>query len=324
MTENSNISNLSDDTGIGKIITEKNEILSRRYSLKGRTIGISISESDNLSELGYGLSHMKDAMIEIARYILALGGNLAYGGDMRQGGFTELMFDLLAYYNADKELNPNERFYSYLAFPVSATLSLQKEAELSHIVSFKKVAPPEDLKIVNTNEFLKPDSPYNLYIWARCLTKMREEMEKECNARIFVGGRTNGFKGKCPGILEELLIAIENKHPVYLIGSYGGITKDAIDALIGNKTESFSESYQFINKDYLEMVSLFNSKHSETIIDYNLYFSILQSIGLNKIANLNGLSIEDNLRLTKTPHISEIVYLILKGLTNIFCNSINS
>jgi hypothetical protein len=324
MTENSNISNLSDDTGSGKIITEKNEILSRRYSLKGRTIGISISESDNLSELGYGLAHMKDAMIEIARYILALGGNLAYGGDMRQGGFTELMFDLLAYYNTDKELNPNERFYSYLAFPLSATLSIPKEAELSHIVSFKKVSPPADLQIANTIEFLKPDSPNNLYIWARCLTKMREEMEEICNARIFVGGRSNGFKGKCPGILEELLIAIETKHPIYLIGSFGGITKDAIDALNGNKPESFSEGYQFVNKDYQEMVSLFNSKHPENLIDYDMYFSTLQSLGLNKIAELNGLSVEDNLRLTKTPHISEIVYLILKGLTNIFCTSINS
>lgn len=319
MKENINISNLSDDSGTGETtITEKGEILSRKYFLKGKTIGISISESDNLSELGFGVSHMKDAMIEIARYILALGGNIAYGGDMRQGGFTELMFDLLAYYKADKELNPHERFYSYLAYPLSATLTLQKEAEFSHIVSFKKVIPPNDLEINDINEFLKPDSPYNLYIWARCLTKMREEMEKECNARIFIGGRTNRFKGKCPGILEELLIAINNNHPVYLIGSYGGITKDAIDALGGNKTESFSESYQFINKDYQEMASLFNSKHTEGLIDYSQYFSLLQNFGLNKIAELNGLSIADNLRLTKTPHISEIVYLILKGLAKRF------
>lgn len=319
MKDNINITNLSDDSGIGETpLKEKGEILSRKYFLKGKTIGISISESDNLSELGYGISHMKDAMIEIARYILALGGKLAYGGDMRQGGFTELMFDLLAYYKADKELSPHERFYSYLAFPLSTNLTLQKEAELGHIVTFKKVAPPDDLQINNTNEFLNPDSPHNLYIWTRCLTKMREKMEKECNARIFIGGRANAFKGKCPGILEELLIAIKNNHPVYLIGSYGGITKDAIDALEGYRPKSFSESYQFTNKDYKEMVTFFNSKHPESLIDYSQYFSELQSFGLNKIAALNGLSATDNLRLTKTPHISEIVYLILKGLTKRF------
>ena len=191
MGEEKNISNISNDSGEGiKVISEKGDMLLRKHVLKGKTIGISISESDNLSELGYGVPHLKDAVIEIARYILASGGKLAYGGDMRQGGFTELIFDLLAYYKADNTLLPHERFYSYLSYPISTTLTKEKEAELIQNVSFKKIAPPVDLQIANTSEFLKPDTPENLYVWTRCLTKMREEMEAECNARIFIGGRT--------------------------------------------------------------------------------------------------------------------------------------
>jgi len=321
MAEEKNISNISDDSGEGvSVISEKGEMLLRTHVLKGKTIGISISESDNLSELGYGVPHLKDAVIEIARYILASGGKLAYGGDMRQGGFTELIFDLLAYYKADKTLQPHERFYSYLAYPLSTTLTLEKQAELRQNVSFKKIAPPNDLQIANANEFLKPDSPDNLYVWTRCLTKMREEMEAQCNARIFIGGRTKGFKGKCAGILEELLIAIEHDHPVYLVGAFGGITKDAIEALQGNKPDSFSNEYYFDNDDYKKMFLLFNGKHPNDTIDYPKYLSQLQKIGLNKIAEQNGLSVEDNLRLTTTPHISEVVYLILKGLTKRFTN----
>lgn len=319
MTDEKNISNISDDTGDGiSVISQEGELLSRKFILKGKTIGISISESDNLSELGYGVSHLKDAIIEIARYILASGGKLAYGGDMRQGGFTELIFDLLAYYKADKTLQPYERFYCYLAYPLSTTLTLEKQAELRQNVSFKKIAPPVDLQIANTNEFLKPDSPENFYAWTRCLTKMREEMEESCDARIFIGGRTKGFKGKCAGILEELLIALEHNHPVYLVGAFGGITKDAIEALKGNKPDSFSNEYYFDNDDYKKMFLLFNDKHPINTIDYPKYLAILQQIGLNKIAELNGLSVEDNLRLTTTPHISEVVYLILKGLTKRF------
>lgn len=321
MTDEKNISNISDDTGDGiSVISEEGELLSRKFILKGKTIGISISESDNLSELGYGVSHLKDAIIEIARYILASGGKLAYGGDMRQGGFTELIFDLLAYYKADKTLQPYERFYSYLAYPLSTTLTLEKQAELRQNVSFKKIAPPVDLQIANTNEFLKPDSPENLYAWTRCLTKMREEMEEACDARIFIGGRTKGFKGKCAGILEELLIALEHKHPVYLVGAFGGIAKDAIEALKGNKPDSFSNEYYFDNDDYKKMFLLFNDKHPSNTIDYPKYLATLQQIGFNKIAELNGLSVGDNLRLTTTPHISEVVYLILKGLTKRFTN----
>ncbi len=321
MAEEKNISNISDDSGEGvSVISEKGEMLLRTHVLKEKTIGISISESDNLSELGYGVPHLKDAVIEIARYILASGGKLAYGGDMRQGGFTELIFDLLAYYKADKTLQPHERFYSYLAYPLSTTLTIEKQAELRQNVSFKKIAPPNDLQIANANEFLKPDSPDNLYVWTRCLTKMREEMEAQCNARIFIGGRTKGFKGKCAGILEELLIAIEHDHPVYLVGAFGGITKDAIEALQGNKPDSFSNEYYFDNDDYKKMFLLFNGKHPNDTIDYSKYLSQLQKIGLNKIAEQNGLSVEDNLRLTTTPHISEVVYLILKGLTKRFTN----
>lgn len=319
MSKEHNISNISADTGKGNpVVLEKEEVLSRKYFLKGKTIGISISESDNLNELGYSVAHLKDAIIEVARYIIVAGGKLAYGGDMRQGGFTELIFDLLAYYKADNVLQPNERFYSYLAYPLSTTLSTEKEAELRQKVSFKKITPPEDLQIANPKEFLKPDSTDNLYIWTRCLSKMRGEMETACDARIFIGGRTKGFKGKCPGILEELLIALEQKHPVYLIGAFGGITKDAIDALCGKQSNSFSNEYYFDNVDYKNLYTYFNDKQPDNTIDYKKYLSTLQEIGLKGIAEQNGLSKADNLRLTITPHISEIVYLILKGLTNRF------
>lgn len=319
MTDINNISNISDDLGEGiSILTEKGEMLSRKYFLTGKTIGISISESDNINELGYGIQHLKDAVIEIARYILASGGKLAYGGDMRQGGFTELIFDLLAYYKADKSLQPHERFYSYLAYPISTRLTLEMQAKEIQNVSFKKIAPPSDLQISNINEFLKPDTPANLYVWARCLTKMREEMESECNARIFIGGKTKDFKGKCSGILEEFLIAYKHKHPVYLVGAFGGITKDIVNALDGNRPKSISEEYFIGNSEYKSMMKIYNEKHPDNQIDYNMYYSALKSIELKRIAEQNGLTELDNLRLTKTPHISEIVYLILKGLTNLF------
>jgi hypothetical protein len=319
MMEENKTSNISNDTGNNDfIVPAKVDVLSRKFLLKEKTIGISISESDNLQELGYGIAHLKDAMIEVARYILALGGKVAYGGDMRQGGFTELMFDLLASYKADKSLAPHERFYNYLAFPLSLYLTPEKEAELKLNVSFKKIAPPDDLVIANEKEFLKPDTTENLYVWSRCLTKMREQMESECDARIFIGGRTKNFKGKCSGILEELLIALQHKHPVYLVGAFGGITKDAIDALNSIQANSFTDEYYFESKEYKGLFALYNSRHPNNLIDYKQYFTTLQKLNLKGLSDLNGLTETENKRLAVTPHISEIVYLILKGLTNRF------
>lgn len=36
-----------------------------------------------------GLPHLQDAMLELARYLLAQGARLAYGGDLHLDGFTE-------------------------------------------------------------------------------------------------------------------------------------------------------------------------------------------------------------------------------------------
>lgn len=320
MTEETNISNLASDSGNGETVTSKEELSIRKFFLKGKTIGISISESDNLNELGYGVAHLNDSMIEVARYIVSLGGKLAYGGDMRPKGFTELIFDLLAYYKADKELQPHERFYSYLAYPISTTLTDEKQTELIQNVSFIKISPPSDIDKVYAKDLFEKLTPENLYIWSRCLTKMREEMEATCDARIFIGGAIRKFKGKCPGLLEELLIAIKYNHPVYLVGAFGGITREAIEALNGKEPDCFSNEFYFGNTDYKNMISIFNKKHPDKSVDYKKYLSTLQSVGLKGIGEQNGLSEEDNLRLTITPHISEVVYLILKGLTNRFTN----
>lgn len=314
-----NASHLPEDTKDGEeLVTEKGEALKRTYFLSGKTVAISVSESENLKLLGYGDPHVNDAVVEIARYVLALGGKLAYGGDMRKKGYTELIFHLLSTYKADRSLHPNERFHSYLAYPIFTELSEEQEASLIHSVSFKRIAPPDDLGVFDTSVYLEPNSPENLYVWSRCLTKMREEMESNCDARIFIGGKTRGFLGKCPGVLEELLLAIKHSHPVYIVGAFGGISKEIIKALSGESPECFSDEYHTHQEYYRKFVTMHNGKHPDTPIDYSEYLRSLNSYGWEGISDCNGLSLDDNRRLAETPHISEMVFLILKGLTNRF------
>jgi hypothetical protein len=53
-------------------------------------IGISISNSPDLMKNGFSSTHLNDAIVEFARYFLVHGVKLAYGGDLREGGFTEV------------------------------------------------------------------------------------------------------------------------------------------------------------------------------------------------------------------------------------------
>ena len=68
-------------------------------------IAISISESSDMPALGLSDQHLRDAMAEIARHMLALGANLVYGGDLRQCGFSELLFELVARHRRDADEN---------------------------------------------------------------------------------------------------------------------------------------------------------------------------------------------------------------------------
>lgn len=63
--------------------------------LPPRTIGVSISASQDMRYFGFADGHLKDVMAGFAIHLLASGANLAYGGDLRDRGFTRLIFDLV-------------------------------------------------------------------------------------------------------------------------------------------------------------------------------------------------------------------------------------
>ena len=317
MKEQINITNQSDDSGSeNAIVITNNDRLERRFLLKGKRIGMSISECEDLEELGFDINHLRDAMIETAKYILSLGGALAYGGDLRNGGFTELFFDLLNYYNVPE--SNEDRFYSYLAWPLSLNLTKEQRAELISKVTFIEVKPPDDLEINNLDEFLPPTKGENQYIWSRCLTEMRNKMNVSCDARVFLGGKTSGFKGKYPGVLEEFTIALKKEQPIFLIGAFGGVTKQIVEILDGQEVSIFDENYMVDNDEYQELITQFNQKLSQESINYSQIKETIQNLSWEGISSLNSLTVSQNKRLAITPHISEIIYLILLGLTQKF------
>ncbi len=317
MKEQINITNQSDDSGSeNAIVKTNNDRLVRRFLLKDKRIGVSISECEELEELGFDINHLRDAMVETAKYILSLGGSLAYGGDLRHGGFTELFFDLLNYYNIPE--SNEDRFYSYLVWPLSLNLTKEQRAELISKVTFIEVKPPDDLEINKLDEFLPPTKGENQYIWSRCLTEMREEMNMSCDARIFLGGKKSGFKGKYPGVLEEFMIALREEQPIFLIGAFGGVTKQIIEILDGQEASIFEKDYMATNDDYQELIRQFNQKPLQESINYPNIKETIHILGWTGISELNGLTETQNKRLAKTPHINEIIYLILLGLTKKF------
>ena len=276
-------------------------------------VGISISESEELSQLGFSKIHIQDAMIEFARYLLVHGATLAYGGDLRSDGYTFLLSELAFQYRSNQDQD-KQHFINFSSFPVYLNISPKHKFEfIKNRVDFRPIKPPGNLKI-STKTYIPPIGNENKFIWAESLSKMRSEMNQATNSRIFIGGKCRGFSGKYPGILEEAILALNSNIPTYFIGAFGGATKSIIDLLLNRKCKEFTEAWQFENKNYQDFCEYYNKQTKNQKIDYTEISSLIENYSLERLCENNGLDEKDNLRLFETNHIPEMIFLVIKGL----------
>jgi hypothetical protein len=265
-----------------------------REPLSQKAIAISISDSAEMAGLGLGPEHLRDAMAEIARHLLAMGARLVYGGDLRAGGFTELLFELATRHHRDADVGDfRSAVVNYLAWPIytskptadlkNLVAELQGLAEL-HFLDRKGGEVPLDA-ITDAQSSAPTDEE-----WSNSLTAMRNLLTKVSHARIVLGGRTEGYKGRMPGIAEEALLALHAGQPLYLLGGYGGCSRD-IAVEIGLINTTSSEAAIWAGREEFQ--------------------------AFNRTALRNGLTEEENHSLAKTVHVDEAVALILRGLLRV-------
>lgn len=285
--------------------------------LSGWRIGISISESPDMRRLGFGDVHLVDAMVETARFLLANGAVIAYGGDLRPGGLTKALFEIVEAYNRSGR-ERYKRIENFLAWPLylSHDLPMTVRATWKRSALFHEVPPPPDLRVPRRT-FVAADSTENRYFRARSLTTMREEMNRYINARVLLGGKVTGFHGKYPGIAEEAYLALRDQIPLYPAGGFGGCTRAVVDALLGRRPEEFTDAVQLKNRDYAALVRAYGDRataptSSHGVVNYSGLVQFFREKGFEGLNN--GLSKAENKRLSETIHVPEMIALVLKGL----------
>jgi SLOG cluster2 len=259
--------------------------------LNGRRVALSISNNPDMAVLGLGKEHLDDAMTEIARHLIACGATLAYGGDLRSGGFTELLFEIVDRYRLNRD-SDQILVNNYLAWPVHASMSTDQiekwQVALEGLARLVILAP-------NGKEILLSDRSLNLTApnekqWESGLTAMRMTMASNIAARIALGGQTAKYKGRLPGIAEEALIQIERKAPLYILGGFGGCSYDLTRAIGINRRA---------------LPGLPSSGAWPGIEAFRKFGP----------ADLhNGLTPSENRLLAETVHVDQAVALILRGL----------
>lgn len=288
------------------------QYLSQKIDLKEKRIAISVSESDDLELHGMGQSMLRDLTVELSRHILIANGKLVYGGDLREGGYTEL-FKELSYQYGQYEKADSTHFYfeNYISWPITTTLTDEVTADFMHNrVKIIPVDPADECKILSdVGKYIPPNRVENLYLWGRSLSRMRKEMEAVVSARIIVGGRCSGFNGCMAGLLEEFKLAKESKHPIFLVGGFGGVAGMLCKVIRKEIHYSIFKNEACKLSSYSSLCLYYEQKGN--YIDY----SWLDGLSYDDLQN--GLNNEDNQRLFDSKNVMEIVSLIIKGLSTL-------
>lgn len=317
MEKETNISGISEN--LAESIVEQNAIEEDKINnsfLHNKRIAISVSISEELEYLGLSSQHLDDISIEIARYLIVNGATLLYGGDLRQGGFTELFSELSYQYKylSDKE----RRFVNYFPFPNSEKLSKDDIANF-----IKQQVDPRILEIpkhLGNIDKVKKYDPFSSvddrYVFSECFADMRIKMANDSNARILLGGKQKNYLGYIPGIIEEAYQTFVANKPIYLLGGFGGATKSLIKVLKGESPNELTNEFQF-DTDFLKDFKNHSNGISSINFDFDYLMEFFQQYNVESISKQNGLSIEENEILFESTNIHEIVFLIIKGLQNI-------
>ena len=260
---------------------------------KPSAVGVSISESPDLRVLGLSDGHLRDAMAETALEVLASGWSLAYGGDLRKQGFTELLAELVVRYRDHPRHCGTVGVTDYLAWPVHIQMTAEElaEFETQHGPAVRFVFLGLDgMRLEREERQALPVQEPDEREWTRGLTAMRTAMRGDIRARILLGGRVEGYRGAMPGIAEEAWLSLEAGQPVFLLGGFGGCARDIAETI--DLVEPWAGSRG-------------GWAGRERFREY-------APDGL-----CNGLSLDENADLARTPHIEEAVTLVLRGLRRV-------
>ncbi len=284
-------------------------------------IALSISESSDIGDYGLRKCHLDEFYFELSRYLLLAGYRLAYGGDLRNDGYTLRLVDVthdpaLEVISQSRPARANNRkpLVCYRPWPKSKIpLEASQVLPVAEWIACPK--PAEKFFNFTTGKPIGKDSLRRFEI-ALGLTEMRRKQSKECLARIVIGGKlgrkNDEYSGILPGTLEETLYSIQYSKPVYLIGAFGGCAKALSDQIVHNiPRNELTEYFQALTPHRKLLEKLYTSQRVR--FPSLEEFSKTCDINGSKMLN-NGLDSADNLVLSETRSPEKIVELILKGL----------
>jgi SLOG cluster2 len=267
-------------------------------SLAGVRVGISVSESPDLARLGLPEAHLRTVLGEIARVVLVAGGSLAYGGYLDPSGYSGFLYsELRRYGRRDRPLLVCLAWNGHRKLSLSELDSLRDLGMLGRVVCLD----PDGIEIEpESGRGEEPVPEQDPQVQQAALTAMRGYLCEHSQARVLLGGRRHGFEGRMPGVMEEAIMSLRRNQPLYPASGYGGVTLHIVRALrvddcawLPNDDEAPAPDPGF-TEGQAQLRALADDPNWHGLA--------------------NGLSVDENRRLTASHRPSDIATLVGLGL----------
>lgn len=260
--------------------------------------------------------------LQVASALLGQGACVVFGHDWRDDGVMDATYRFAIQFEppaADGEQS-GPLMVNLLPWPDKPRLSDEEQERLGNVLHIEQAGLPDGLED-HVNASLE-DEALRRYLRARALTHMRRRLDSAVQARVCLGGRTAGSQGRYPGIIEEALLAVQQRKPLYLAGLLGGATQQVISAIAGERMPTnFCASAKHMQELYAARTVPERSEESrlDRVIDPEQVWSTFKSLGISGLSQLNHLDDEKNEQLFHTPALEQALNLILEGVASA-CN----
>lgn len=302
-------------------------------------IALSVGDAPDQHELGFGSDHLAEALVRLARMLLRSGCDLAYGGDMRKGGFTELLLRLVRAENRNIDIERDtparseelRRLTNFLAWPTYGGLTPDLHARYLGVCRFVRLPPPDRRfarpQGADARAFEQLRAPLALSSMRRQMTigRVDEVGDREklhpTAARIVLGGKVTGYAGLMPGIPEEFAWGWSKKLPVFVLGGFGGAGALLAQGFLAGKlpAELTLRHQRAANPGLNELLTALRrrtfAKEDRDFHPRHRYRELQAACraGLAGLAARNGSSEDDNRILLESRDMSQVLRVLLRG-----------
>lgn len=296
----------------------------RPNPLRGISIGISVSSSDDWAEIGLTALHQDRLAFELSLQLILLGAKVVWGGDLRPDGLgSQLKWIIQIYQHPSRP--PQDHVAMFVPFGVDPSRVLSSrdlgERRLFADVTLMGCPLGEDFPLSS----LPPlGSPETKAINALSLSCMRSAMAEECDARIVLGGGMRSFQGLYPGIVEEAYETAKRNRPLYVLAGYGGAA-DTIYGMIEGQKASHARAFSNASRKNgpaacAEMLKAHRGYVSkEGLVDFEFapkkLAATFAELGLEGLSTRCGLSMDETGQLARSQDVHEILSLVVKGMS---------